>query len=47
MLNILYENASCEKDYLVIKEAVHGEASAKEPDTYYEKVSGFIDKYIN
>ncbi len=47
MLNILYENASCEKDYLVIKGAVHGEASAKEPDTYYEKVSGFIDKYIN
>ena len=37
MLNILYENASCEKDYLVIKEAVHGEASEKEPTPIMKK----------
>lgn len=46
MLDQLYSNASCEKDKLVIHNAAHGESSAKEPDTYYEKVSGFIAKYL-
>ncbi|HOD93385.1 MAG TPA: alpha/beta hydrolase [Clostridia bacterium] len=47
MLDKLYESAACEKEKLVIKGAAHGESSMKEPDTYYEKVSGFIAKYLN
>ncbi|MFA5340380.1 MAG: alpha/beta hydrolase [Clostridia bacterium] len=46
MLDRLYDNASCQKDKLVIRNAIHGESSSKEPDTYYEKVSGFIANYI-
>jgi hypothetical protein len=47
MLDKLYESAACEKEKLVTKGAAHGESSMKEPDTYYEKVSGFIAKYLN
>ncbi len=46
MCDELYEAASCEKEKLIIENAGHGEAKYKEPDTYYNKVFEFTQKYI-
>ncbi|MCI6692045.1 MAG: alpha/beta hydrolase [Clostridium sp.] len=47
MVYRLYEAANCEKDILVIDGAGHGSAPDVDPETYYEKVFTFLNKYIN
>ncbi|MDU5111858.1 MAG: alpha/beta fold hydrolase [Clostridium sp.] len=47
MVYRLYEAAQCEKDILVIDGAGHGSAPDVDPDTYYNKVFSFLDKYVN
>ncbi len=47
MVYELYEAADCEKDILVIRGASHTEAKFADPESYYEKVFSFIDKYTN
>lgn len=46
MIYELYEAANVEKDMLIIDGAAHGAAPDVDPDTYYEKVFGFLDKFI-
>ena len=38
---------NCEKDILVIEGADHGSAPDVDPETYYEKVFSFLNKYVN
>jgi hypothetical protein len=47
MLDELYKNASCEKDILIVPSATHGESAFKEPQMYWDKVWGFVNKYIS
>lgn len=47
MVYRLYEAANCEKDILVIDGADHGAAPDVDPETYYEKVFSFLNKYVN
>lgn len=47
MVYRLYEAANCEKDILVIDGAGHGSAPDVDPETYYEKVFSFLNRYIN
>lgn len=46
MIYELYEAANVEKDMLIIDGAGHGAAPDVDPETYYEKVFSFLDKYI-
>lgn len=46
MVYELYEAANVEKDILVIDGAKHGAAPDVEPETYYEKVFSFLDRFI-
>ena len=46
MIYELYEAANVEKDMLIIDGAAHGAAPDVDPETYYEKVFSFLDKYI-
>lgn len=46
MLDELYSNASCEKDILTVPGAAHGESAAREPQMYWNKVWGFVNKYV-
>ncbi|MFA7672436.1 MAG: alpha/beta hydrolase [Clostridia bacterium] len=46
MLDELYSSASCEKDILIVPGAAHGESAAREPQMYWNKVWGFVNKYI-
>lgn len=46
MVYELYEVANVEKDMLIIDGAAHGAAPDVDPETYYEKVFSFLDKYI-
>ena len=46
MVYELYEAANVEKDMLIIDGASHGAAPDVDPETYYEKVFSFLDKYI-
>ena len=46
MVYELYEAANVEKDMLIIDGAAHGAAPDVDPETYYEKVFSFLDKYI-
>lgn len=45
MAYTLYENASCEKDILIINRADHAMSPLIEPDAYWNKVWKFINKY--
>lgn len=46
MVYRLYEAASVEKDILVIDGAAHGAAPDVDPETYYNKVFEFVNKYV-
>lgn len=46
MLDILYENALCEKEKLVIDGAGHADAMEANPGLYWSTVENFINKYI-
>ena len=43
MLDILYENAACEKEKLVINGAGHGASRKTHPDLYWATVKNFIE----
>lgn len=43
MLDILYENAACEKEKLVINGAGHGASRKTDPDLYWATVKNFIE----
>lgn len=45
MHGMLYSNASCEKDFLVVPDVGHGVSLYLEPDLYWNKVDEFIKKY--
>lgn len=46
MLDILYDNAACEKQKLVIEGAEHANSDDVNPELYWSTVFNFIDKYI-
>lgn len=46
MLNILYKNAACEKEKLVIDGAGHADAASVNSELYWETVKSFTDKYF-
>ncbi len=46
MCDVLYENANCIKDKLIIAGAGHTEAKYKEQENYYNKVFEFVNMYI-
>lgn len=46
MLNKVYENASCEKEKLIIEGATHAQASIVNPDLYWKTIDNFIEKYL-
>ncbi|WP_407638888.1 alpha/beta hydrolase [Bacillus niameyensis] len=46
MLEEVYNAANVEKDKLIIPGAGHGEAEMVDPETYWNKVWKFVDKYI-
>ncbi len=43
MLDILYENAACEKEKLVVNGAGHGASRKTDPDLYWATVENFIE----
>lgn len=46
MHGMLYTNASCEKDFLVVPDVGHAISLYVKPDLYWSKVTEFIEKYI-
>lgn len=46
MVYRLYDAATCEKDMLIIEGAGHGSAPDVNPETYYNKVFSFLEKYV-
>ncbi|MBM7579433.1 fermentation-respiration switch protein FrsA (DUF1100 family) [Jeotgalibacillus terrae] len=46
MLDDVYEAADVEKDQLIIEGAGHGEAEKVDPETYWNKVWGFVGSYM-
>ncbi len=46
MLDILYENAQCEKEKLIIPGAAHAEAAGKDPELYFGTIKTFIEKHL-
>lgn len=45
MLDILYKNASCEKEKLVVKNAVHARSAKTNPELYWNTVESFLNKH--
>lgn len=45
MVYPLYESASCEKELLIVEGAGHGQSRSVDPDTYWNHVQSFIQKY--
>ena len=43
----LYEAAACDKEKYVVGGAAHGESSIVDEERYWERVTGFADKYIS
>ena len=41
----LYDAAACEKKLLIIDGAGHAQAQDKDPETYYNTIRGFLEKY--
>jgi hypothetical protein len=39
----LYENASCEKELLIVEGAGHAQAADKDPDGYWGAIEKFLD----
>ena len=46
MLYEIYENANCEKDILVIEGATHARSATHNPEAYWGKVEGFVERYF-
>ncbi len=46
MAKDLYEAATCPKEILIVEGAGHAQAQDKEPDTYYETIKAFLEKYV-
>ena len=46
MLNELYENAECEKQKLIIKNASHGACVNKDPKLYWDTIDNFLKDHI-
>lgn len=46
MLNKIYQNAACQKQKLVIKGASHAGSAQKEPETYWNTIKIFLNRYI-
>lgn len=46
MLDVLYDNAACEKEKLVVHGAEHASAHEVEPEIYWSRVRDFAAKYI-
>lgn len=46
MLDILYNNAACEKEKLVIDGAGHADAATTSPELYWGSVQNFTNKYF-
>lgn len=46
MLDDVYNAANVDKDKLIIPGAGHGEAELVDPEKYWNKVWGFVDKYM-
>lgn len=46
MLDILYENAACEKEKLVVDGAGHGDSCKTAPDLYWNTIKSFTENYF-
>ncbi len=46
MAKDLYEAATCPKEILIVEGAGHAQAQDKAPDTYYETIKAFLEKYV-
>lgn len=46
MLDILYNNAKCEKKKLIIEGAEHAVSVGGNPELYWKIIDDFIDKHI-
>lgn len=46
MLDVLYDNAVCEKERLVVEGAVHANSDEVNPELYWKTVFSFVDKYL-
>lgn len=47
MLDKLYEAAKCPKEKLVVHGAGHAQSIVLEPELYWEKVSSFLEQYVD
>lgn len=47
MCSELYLAAACEKEQLIIEGAGHAEAAYADPETYYNAVFSFVDRYVD
>lgn len=45
MLDILYSNAACPKEKLVIDGAAHAQSASVNPDLYWSTIDNFLNKY--
>lgn len=46
MIYDVYEACNTEKEMLVVEGAGHGNSYNYDPENYFDKVFGFVDKYI-
>lgn len=46
MLDVVYENAACEKEKLIVENAPHAQSAFVEPELYWSTIKDFIEKYI-
>ena len=46
MLEILYKEANCEKQKLIVDDATHARSSSVNPVLYWNTIDSFIEKYI-
>ncbi len=42
----LYESLNAEKDIMIVEGAGHAQSCYKDPDAYYDRVFGFIDRFL-
>lgn len=42
----LYESLDAEKDIMIVEGAGHAQSCYKDPDAYYDRVFGFIDRFL-
>lgn len=47
MLDKLYDTATCPKEKFVVEGAGHAQSIVVEPELYWEKVTGFLHKYVD